>query len=88
METARVPIPRESPKLPLTSLRNSPGTASVSDTGIHQSTASLLGVGTYAAFKCGISVFYSPIALLYISSTDFQRQVFWREVLMFPLKSP
>ena len=64
----------------LLALGDSPRSASGSDPGSFQITASALGPQVLrfccTCFKNGVSVSYSPLALLKISPAGFQRPVF------------
>ena len=71
-------------------LSASPGhslrSASESDPGSFQITASALGLETCEILckllKSRVSVFYSPQSLLYASSADLQSWMFWALVLL------
>ena len=69
------------PQLLLPFLRDSPRSASRSDPGSFQITASLLRLGAYEIlylpFKNRVSVSYSPLALLYANFSGLQSQMFW-----------
>ena len=68
----------------------SPRSASGSDPGSFQTTASVLGLrlckNLHVLFKSRGSVSYSPVTLPNISPTGFQSQMFW--VLIFPMQDP
>ena len=67
--------------MPPALLGGSSRSASETDPGSFQTTASALGLRAreilHAPFKSRVSVSYSPVALLNISPAGFQSQVFW-----------
>ena len=77
-------------QLPPASPGGSLRSASESDSGSFQTTASALGLGAWeilcVPFKCGVFVSYRPLALPNISPTGFQSQMFWR--LVFLMQDP
>ena len=72
-------------QLPPASLGGSPRSASGSDPGCFQITASVLGLRAYEVlyvpFKSGVSGSYRPSTLLYTSPVGLQSQAFWNLVL-------
>ena len=82
--------PQGESQLPPASLGSSPRSASGSDPGSFQITVSALGLGVCeilcAPFKSGVCISYSPLALLKVSFTGLQSQVFWE--LIFPVQDP
>ena len=68
--------------MPPASIGGSPRSTNGCDPGSFQSTASALGFGPceilFLSFTSGVSVSYSPPALLYTSPTGLQNQTFWK----------
>ena len=68
--------------LPLISPGDAPRSASGSDSGSFQITASVLGLGAceilHVSFKSEVSVSYSLLAFQYIRPGGLQCQIFWR----------
>lgn len=58
---------------------------------VHQTAASILGLGVsvtvYRPFKSGVSVSYSPLAVLELSHADFQSQTLWELAFLVQILS-